>query len=197
MTRRALIVVDVQNDFCEGGALAVEGGADVARSITDYVYRYGDVYTLIIATHDWHYELPNSNGGHFALDSEPDFVDTWPVHCVQGTPGAELHPSLVLPSRTVDVYKGMGRPDYSGFQGRTAAGEDIDELLTRAEIEDIHVVGIATDFCVKATAIDAMKYEGRSATVLIDLTAAVSKETLLYAIGAMGEWGVKFRESGL
>jgi nicotinamidase/pyrazinamidase len=195
MSKTALIVVDVQNDFCEGGALAVEGGIDVAREIGEYVQEYGDTYDLIVATHDWHQKPPNDNGGHFALEGDPDFVNSWPVHCVQGTSGAELHPALHLPLRTVDIYKGVGRPDYSGFQGRTDAGESLFELLTRTEIFNVDVVGIATDFCVKATAIDARKY-GRSVCVLTDMTAAVSKETLLNAVGVMGEWGIVFTTDG-
>ena len=103
----ALIVVDVQNDFCEGGSLAVAGGAAVAARISDHLRRHGDRYDTVVATRDWHAPLHDTNDGHFAAPGdEPDYVTTWPVHCVAGTPGADYHPALELPERTVHVVKG-------------------------------------------------------------------------------------------
>src|SRR5918994_1300480 len=109
MSTRALIVVDVQNDFCEGGALAVDGGSAVARAVTGYLADQADRYAMVVATRDWHAPLPDTNAGHFAVDAPPDFVTTWPVHCVAGTAGAEYHPALTLPPGTVHVRKGQSR----------------------------------------------------------------------------------------
>ena len=117
MGTRALIVVDVQNDFCEGGALAVTGGSAVARAVSRHLATNDARYTTVVATRDWHAPLPDTNAGHFAVGAEPDYETTWPVHCVAGSPGAEYHPDLQLPDRTVHVRKGQGRQDYSGFEG--------------------------------------------------------------------------------
>ena len=123
MGTRALIVVDVQNDFCEGGALAVSGGSAVARAVTGYLAQQADRYAVVVATRDWHAPLPDTNDGHFAVGAEPDYVSTWPVHCVAGTPGAGYHPDLQLPERTVHVRKGQGRQDYSGFEGEVVGAD--------------------------------------------------------------------------
>lgn len=198
--KSALIVVDVQNDFCEGGALAVAGGAEVAARITDYVKRHGAEYDTVVATRDWHAPLPDTNDGHFAADGEaPDYVTTWPVHCVAGTPGAEYHPNLVLPERTVHVVKGESRQDYSGFQGRVVdapvgLGRLADLLLAR-NVAHVDVVGIATDFCVASTAIDARRRAATVVTVLTDLTAAVSAPTAIKALTELTGRGVRLEES--
>ncbi|MBO0899401.1 isochorismatase family protein [Cellulomonas sp. zg-ZUI22] len=184
--RTALIVVDVQNDFCEGGALAVTGGAAVAKQISDYLARTGDRYDTVVATRDWHAPLPDTNDGHFATDGDPDYVSTWPVHCVAGTPGADYHPDLVLPERTVHVVKGESRQDYSGFQGRIVdpvdGRERLADLLMERNIAHVDVVGIATDFCVRATALDARRHGPTTVAVLTDLTAAVSAATASRAL---------------
>ncbi|SFJ75142.1 isochorismatase family protein [Cellulomonas sp. KH9] len=184
--RTALIVVDVQNDFCEGGALAVAGGAAVAQQISDYLARTGDRYDTIVATRDWHAPLPDTNDGHFAADGDPDYVSTWPVHCVAGTPGADYHQDLVLPERTVHVVKGESRQDYSGFQGRIVdpvdGRERLADLLMERNIAHVDVVGIATDFCVKATALDARRNGPTTVAVLTDLTAAVGAATASRAL---------------
>jgi nicotinamidase/pyrazinamidase len=173
---RALIVVDVQNDFCENGALAVEGGNAVAEGLAQYIEAYQDEYAQIVYTADWHQAPPSTNGGHFALDSEPDFVDTWPVHCVQGTKGAEFHPAIEAVSpgwlTGVEFRKGDGRPDYSGFQGYNDLERNLLTYLEKFGITDVDVAGIAGDYCVLQTALDAVKY-GLKVEILDNYVASV------------------------
>ena len=171
---RALIIIDVQNDFTEGGALAVEGGAAVAGAISALLAAHPHSYEHIFASRDWH-NAEGGNNGHFAVDAEPDFVDTWPVHCVADTPGAEYHPALVLPETTVHIRKGQGQPGYSIFDGVDDAGTKFGELLIAAGVTDVDVVGLATDYCVRATALDAIA-QGFDTTVISQLTAAVHQE---------------------
>lgn len=187
---RALIIVDVQRDFCEGGSLAVAGGAAVAQRIANAVDAYKNAggmkrYSHIVATKDWH-KPADSNGGHIAIPlpgredyySPPDYVHTWPPHCIQGTEGAQFHPLLTdVAIKHVDAvfYKGDGRPDYSGFQGKTPTYiEDLYllEWLQDRRVDGVDVVGIATDYCVKATAMDAIQ-NGFQVHVPKLLTAAV------------------------
>lgn len=191
MSTRALIVVDVQNDFCEGGALAVTGGSAVARGVTRHLDEHADRYATVVATRDWHAPLPDTNDGHFAVGAEPDYVTTWPVHCVAGTPGAQYHPDLRLPPATVHVRKGQGRQDYSGFEGEVvgADGTPLADVLTAAGVTDVDVVGLATDHCVAATATDA-RAAGFGVTVLLDLTAAVAAPTTLRAVARLAHAGV-------
>ena len=197
--RTALIVVDVQNDFCEGGTLAVAGGAAVARRISDYLARTEARYDTIVATRDWHAPLPDTDDGHFAADGDPDYVTTWPVHCVAGTPGADYHPDLALPERTVHVVKGESRQDYSGFQGRIVdpvdGRERLADLLIARNIAHVDVVGIATDFCVKATALDARRNGPTTVAVLTDLTAAVSAATASRALTELARGRIILDES--
>ncbi|GIG21647.1 nicotinamidase [Cellulomonas chitinilytica] len=198
--KSALIVVDVQNDFCEGGALAVAGGADVAARISDYLRRRGDQYDTIVATRDWHAPLPDTNAGHFAADgTSPDYVTTWPVHCVAGTAGAEYHPDLVLPERTVHVVKGESRQDYSGFQGRVVDAPPgqatLGRLLVARNVAHVDVVGLATDFCVAATATDARRKGATLVSVLTDLTAAVSAPTAVRALTQLAQHRIHLEES--
>lgn len=169
---RALLVVDVQNDFCEGGSLPVTGGAAVAGAITAHIRAHGDRYAVIVASKDFHV-AGTTNGGHIAVEGDPDYVETWPAHCVQSTTGAEFHPDLVLPIASPLVYKGQGKPAYSAFEGATTDEEDLDTLLQRYGITHVDVVGIATDYCVKATALDALAH-AYATTMLLDLTAAVA-----------------------
>lgn len=183
----ALLIVDVQNDFTEGGALACPGGARVASEITDYLAASESDYTLIAASRDWH-DADNDNGGHFS--ATPDFVDTWPVHCVADTPGAEYHPALNTDAIQLHIHKGMGRPDYSAFQGVTESGQPIAEALREAGITHLDVVGIATDHCVRASALDA-KQAGFSARVIVPLTAAVNPETAAQALDELRAAGVE------
>ena len=166
---RALLIVDVQNDFCEGGSLAVTGGAAVAAAISLYVANSD--YDHIVATRDAHRDPV----GHFA--SEPDYVDTWPRHCVVGTPGAEFHPSLDL-QRVESVFdKGAFAAAYSGFEGVNNDGISLHDWFRAHEVEELDIVGIATDYCVRATAIDAAQM-GFRAKVLLDMTAGVAPETV-------------------
>jgi len=188
---RALLVVDVQNDFCEGGSLGVAGGSAVARGISVYLSRNASDYDVIIASRDWH-DGHNDNGGHFAPDgAQPNFVSTWPVHCVAGTSGAEYHTDLSLPSQTFHVKKGQGMPSYSMFEGTLDNGDTVVEILSEYGVTDIDVVGIATDHCVRASALDAKK-AGFEVRVLDDFVAAVSPETESSARTEMTAAGVTF-----
>jgi nicotinamidase/pyrazinamidase len=180
---RTLIVVDVQRDFIEGGSLAVAGGDRLGYRIADLMRqfhkdRFGR-YQYIVATKDFH--IPgDSNGGHFSAN--PDFVNTWPEHCVQGTEGSMLHPAIAdagLTALDAVFYKGQGRPDYSGFQGVTPVsiegyrpGMFMLDWLRDRRVTDIDIVGIATDYCVKATALDAVEF-GFNVRVPRSLTVAV------------------------
>lgn len=172
---RALVVVDVQNDFCEGGALAVTGGNQVARDINTYLQQHGETYELVVATRDWH-DPDSNNGGHFS--DSPDFVDTWPPHCVAGAAGADYHAKL-WPSDARyphnHVRKGQGVPAYSGFEGTDDEGKLLVEVLRDAGITEVDVVGLAFDYCVNATAIDAGK-QGFKVRVIQNLTAAIHPE---------------------
>lgn len=171
----ALLIVDVQNDFTEGGALAVAGGTAVARGITEHLQQHAARYGLVAASRDWH-EAGNDNGGHFALDREPDYVDSWPVHCVAGTPGADYHPELETGRIQLHLRKGQGRPSYSAFEGADEQGRRLTQLLHEHGVERVDVVGIATDHCVRASALDALR-EGFQVRVLADLTAGIAAAT--------------------
>lgn len=187
-TRRALVIVDVQNDFCEGGSLAVAGGSDVAREIGRHVAdRRGD-YDHVVATADWHLDP----GEHFA--SEPDYVDTWPAHCLAGSDGADFHPELAVGLDQVEATfrKGRYAAAYSGFEGESDDAEQIPlaHWLRERGVGSVDVVGIATDHCVRATALDAVR-EGFDATVLLDLTAGVARATTDAALRELRAAGVR------
>jgi nicotinamidase/pyrazinamidase len=187
---RALFIIDVQNDFTEGGALGVAGGAAVAEGITEYLRAHPDAYDLVIASRDWH-DADNDNGGHFAAASEaPDFVTTWPRHCVAGTTGAAYHPALDTSLIDVHVRKGQGVPAYSIFEGITDDGEDLIDLLDEKGVDVVHVAGIATDYCVLASARDALD-AGREVAVLTDLVAGVSPESSRAALGELAAAGAE------
>ena len=188
-TRTALILVDVQNDFCEGGSLAVGGGAGVAAGISEYVERHGKTYAAIVATADWH-EDP---GAHFA--QSPDYVDTWPVHCAAGTEGAQFHPNAAKAFERVEAVfrKGRFAAAYSGFEGTTIEGDSPTSLarwLAERDVQAVDVVGIATDHCVRATAVDA-RAEGFDVRVLLPMTAGVAPDTTERAIRQMIEVGAE------
>jgi nicotinamidase/pyrazinamidase len=169
------VIVDVQNDFTEGGALGVDGGDEVAERITNFLGRHSDEYDLIVASRDWHHGN-DDNGGHFAGDAAPDFVSTWPVHCVAGTPGAEYDPGLDTSFVDVHIRKGMGVPAYSAFEGVDASsGKPLVDVLSAKRVHAIDVVGIATDHCVRATALDGVA-EGLDVYVYEDLVAGVAPE---------------------
>lgn len=168
-TRRALLVVDVQPTFCEGGALGVEGGHAVAERVAEHARARRADYDLVVTTQDWHIEP----GEHFS--DAPDFVDTWPRHGVAGTPEAELHPALADLAADVTIKKGQYDAGYSGFQGTDEQGRDLATVLRDAGITDVDVVGIAESHCVRATTLDAIR-EGLRARVLTDLTVPVTPE---------------------
>ncbi|MCY1142814.1 isochorismatase family protein [Actinoplanes sp. Pm04-4] len=172
---RALIIVDVQNDFCEGGSLAVTGGAAVAAGISLVLGKAGDRWDHVVATKDWHIDP----GAHFS--AHPDYQDTWPAHCVVGSTGADFHPELATDKIEAVFHKGEHQAAYSGFEGHTEAGETLAAWLRERNVTEVELVGIATDHCVRATALDA-KAEGFATTVLLELTAGVAPGTTATAL---------------
>ncbi len=180
---RALVVVDVQNDFCEGGSLAVAGGADVAAAISAHVRAHAGEYAHVVATRDHHVDP----GGHFA--EQPDYLETWPAHCVVGTDGVELHPRLEREPIEAVFDKGHHSAAYSGFEG-AADGVPLAEWLRSRGVDAVDVVGIATDHCVRATALDAVG-EGFTTRVLLPLTAGVSAATTDAALEQLRTAGVQ------
>ena len=180
---RALFIIDVQNDFTEGGSLAVAGGAAVAAGITGYLREHARDYDVVFASRDWH-DAANDNGGHFATDAAPDFVTTWPSHCVAGTPGAEYHPALDASLIDINVRKGQGKPAYSIFEGTTDDGSSVEQKLSELGVTDVDVVGIATDYCVRASALDAL-HSHRRVRVLTDLIAGVAPDSSAAALAEL------------
>src|SRR3954462_1931783 len=189
----ALFITDVQNDFTEGGALGVEGGAAVAAGISRYLHEHPGKYDVVLASRDWH-DGTNDNGGHFATDAAPDFVTTWPRHCVAGTPGAEYHPDLDTSAVDVHIRKGQGKPAYSVYEGATPEGVPLTQVLAERGVTDIDVVGIATDYCVRATALDAA-HDGKRVRVLTDLIAGVAPGSSTAALAELESEGVEVTRS--
>jgi nicotinamidase/pyrazinamidase len=187
--RSALIVVDVQNDFCEGGSLPVTGGAQVAADIAALLHHQRvaepeqPTYDLVVATKDHHVDP----GAHWAR--EPDFVDSWPVHCRVGTEGEAFHPNLDPQPFDAIFTKGEHAAAYSGFEGAEATGTPLADWLRAHEVARVDICGLATDHCVRATALDATR-EGFETTVLLDLCAGVAPATTEAALVAMRESGV-------
>ena len=185
---RALIVVDVQNDFCEGGSLAVAGGADVAAAITDLIGDAQPGYSHVVATRDHHIDP----GDHFS--SAPDFERSWPPHCVAGTEGVGFHPNFApaVASGAIDTVfdKGAYTAAYSGFEGVDENGTGLAQWLRDRSVTAVDVVGIATDHCVRATALDAAR-EGFATHVLLDLTAGVAEGTTARALEELRTAGVE------
>jgi nicotinamidase/pyrazinamidase len=179
--RRALIVVDVQNDFCEGGSLAVRGGAEVAVRIGELLLHWTQQdpkspdYAVAVATRDHHIDP----GDHFSVD--PDYSHSWPRHCVVGTDGEAFHPNLDPQPFDAVFLKGEHAAAYSGFEGRTTHGTGLADWLRQHEITDVDVCGIATDYCVRATALDAVD-NGFSVRLLTKLCAGVAPETTQHAL---------------
>ena len=184
---RALFIIDVQNDFTEGGSLAVTGGAAVAARITAYLREHARDYDVVFASRDWH-DAANDNGGHFATDAAPDFVNTWPSHCVAGTSGAEYHPALDASLIDIGVRKGQGKPAYSIFEGVTDDGSTVEAKLDELGVTDIDVVGLATDYCVRASALDALGLH-RRVRILSDLVAGVAPDSSAAALIELQEAG--------
>ena len=179
---RALIIADVQNDFCEGGSLAVVGGAEVAAAISAMLASSAADFDHVVATKDHHIEPE----GHFG--DPPDYIDSWPVHCVAGTPGSDFHPALDTDRIEAVFTKGEHAPAYSGFEGR-AGGIGLAAWLKMRDVSAVEVVGLATDHCVLATALDATR-EGFATTVRVDLTAGIAPETTEAALATMAAAGV-------
>lgn len=182
--RRALLVVDVQPTFCEGGALAVAGGNAVAGAIAAYAAAHRDRYDAVVTTQDWHIDP----GPHFS--AAPDYVDTWPPHGVAGTAEAELHPALAELHPDASVRKGAYAAAYSGFEGTDPHGRTLETVLREAGIEAVDVVGIAESHCVKATALDARSL-GLATRVLTDLTVPVTPEQGVTARTELAAAGVR------
>ena len=181
--RTALIIVDVQNDFCEGGSLAVAGGTAVARGINDLL-THAPGYAHVVATKDFHIDP----GGHFSAN--PDFVDSWPPHCVATTDGVEFHPDLNTAPIEAVFKKGHYTAAYSGFEGTDDDGTGLADWLRARGVDAVDVVGIATDHCVKATAVDAAA-AGFTTRVLLDLTAGVAPATTAQAVETLRAAGVQ------
>lgn len=188
----ALFIVDVQNDFTEHGALGVAGGDAVAERITRFLEKHADDYEIIVASRDWH-DATGDNGGHFAA-GEPDFVDTWPPHCVAGTFGAEYDAAFDTSRVTHHLKKGQGKPAYSLFEGVSDDGETAAQLLDAHGILDIEVVGLATDYCVRASALDAIA-AGRHVRVYTDLVAGVHADSSERALAEIAHAGAVLAES--
>jgi nicotinamidase/pyrazinamidase len=186
---RALLVVDVQNDFCEGGSLPVEGGARVASDIGELLHHWtrGDdqapAYDVVVASKDHHIDP----GHHWS--KEPDFVDSWPVHCQVGTDGEAFHPNLDPQPFDAIFLKGDHEAAYSAFEGRTVDGEALVDWLRAKKVEQVDICGIATDYCVRHTALDSRK-EGFETRVISALCAGVAPATTERAIAEMMAAGV-------
>jgi nicotinamidase/pyrazinamidase len=164
-TRDALVVVDLQNDFCPGGALAVRGGDAIVPVVNRYLDRFGEAGAPVFLTRDWHPPVT----AHFQA-----YGGVWPPHCVQGTPGAAFHPGLAPPVEAVIVSKGMDpeQDAYSGFQAQDPSGQPLPAILAERGVRRLYVGGLATDYCVRATALDALR-EGFEVVVLADAIGAV------------------------
>jgi len=188
---RALFIIDVQNDFTEGGSLGVDGGAAVAAGISKLLAQHPERYAHVFASRDWH-DAANDNGGH--ISATPDFVDTWPSHCIAGTPGADYHPDLDLSGIDVHVRKGQGKPAYSIFEGTTADGETVAESLDTLGVTEVDVAGIATDYCVRASVLDALA-TGRPVRVLADLVAGVAADSSAAALVELEAAGAQIVEA--
>lgn len=203
--RTALIVVDVQNDFCEGGSLAVAGGSGVAAAISEHIEQHHGDYEAIVGTLDWHI----SPGSHFSED--PDFRTSWPVHCVAETEGADTHDELETDRIEAWFRKGEYEAAYSGFEGVLAPetstplgaveeddeDEDetedpvsLDDWLRDRGIEAVDIVGLAADHCVRATGLDAAD-AGYETRVLLGLSAGVAAQTTQQAVQDLEEAGVE------
>jgi nicotinamidase/pyrazinamidase len=181
---RALIIVDVQNDFCEGGSLAVAGGAAVARSITALLAEGNHGYDHVVATKDYHIDP----GSHFS--EHPDYARSWPAHCVAETAGSDFHPELATGPIEAVFRKGEHAAAYSGFEGHDDEGTPLTDWLRGHDVDTVDVVGIATDYCVRATAADAAA-NGFRTRVLLGLTAGVAPGTTAEAITSLRDGGVQ------
>jgi nicotinamidase/pyrazinamidase len=188
--KRALVVVDVQNDFCEGGSLPVAGGAEVAHDIGALLKRWvakgpdAPAYDVVVASKDHHVD-PDEHWSR-----EPDYVESWPVHCQVGTDGEAFHPNLDPQPFDAIFLKGEHAAAYSAFEGRTTSGVGLTQWLRERGVEELDICGIATDYCVRATALDA-RSEGFATTVLLDLCAGVAPDSSEAAVSELRQAGVE------
>ncbi|AIY01026.1 nicotinamidase [Arthrobacter sp. PAMC 25486] len=203
---KALIIVDVQNDFCEGGSLPATGGAELASEISELLENAQDL-DFVVATQDWHVDP----GSHFS--DTPNYRTSWPVHCVAGSKGAALHRNL--DTEDIDAYFRKGKFDaaYSGFDGllapedevavgereaHEAAQEDgvapvsLDDWLRQNDVDDVVIVGIATEHCVRATALDAVN-AGYNTTVLRDYITGIDEDAVDEALEELEDAGVEVK----
>jgi len=186
--KRALIVLDVQNDFCEGGSLGVKGGAQTAHDIAEVLHHWvlkdpkAPDYAHVVATKDHHIDP----GHHWSKD--PDFRDSWPVHCKVGTDGEAFHPNLDPQPFEAIFLKGEYAAAYSGFEGKAPGDVSLAAWLKGHDVTDVDLGGIATDYCVRATALDAVA-GGFNVRVLQDLCAGVSEHTSRGALEEMQQAG--------
>lgn len=186
---KALLVIDVQVDFCESGALACDGGALAAKRISEYLKTSKSNYDFVIASRDWH-TPGDSNGGHFPpAEVAPDLVNNWPLHCIAGEKGAEYHENFDSSLVDIHIKKGQGSHGYSIFDGTTEDGEEFSKLIQRLGINSVDVVGIATDYCVRASSIDS-KHAGLDVRVITSLTAGVAQSSIEAAIDEMVDLGI-------
>ncbi|MBM3249643.1 MAG: bifunctional nicotinamidase/pyrazinamidase [Candidatus Omnitrophica bacterium] len=164
--KKALLIVDLQNDFCPGGALGIPAGDRIIPPVNKYIRIFAKEKLPVIASRDWH----PVRTVHFR-----DFGGVWPVHCIQNSKGASFHPGLKLPKKgVIYVYKGMdpARDSYSVFQAEDDQGTDFAHILKRSGINELYIAGLATDYCVKFTARDALK-AGYKVKVLMDAVRGV------------------------
>lgn len=191
--RWALGVIDVENDFCEGGSLAVEGGAELAGRIRRWIESEPRRWAARFASADRH---PAGLEDHFAPEgSDPDYATTWPSHCVAGTWGSELHPNLLAGTNQsalfdVLVEKGQHSAAYSAFEGTTPDGDPLADWLRARAIDGIELTGIATDYCVRATALDALR-EGFRVRLVQDLCVGIAPETIRAALAELADAGAE------
>lgn len=190
---RALLIVDVQPTFCEGGELAVTGGNLVAGRIAEYLAAHRGEYQLTVTSQDWHLDP----GPHFS--EQPDFVDSWPPHGLAGTPNAELHPALAAAlapaGADVTIKKGLRQAAYSAFDGATADGRTLAEVLADAGVSELDVCGIAESHCVRASALDALK-AGLAVRLLTDLTVPVTEQSGAAARAELSAAGAVLARAG-
>lgn len=174
--KSALLIVDVQNDFCEGGSLAVKGGANVAAAITQHIIDHSNEYDYIIASKDWHID-PGDHWGTLKSGKEIDYKTVWPVHCPAGLAGSNFHPFLDAAYIDAVFLKGQYEAAYSAFEGtlNSKADKTLDYWLDRYEVTNLYICGIATDYCVAATVTDSVTY-GYNTCLLPYLTVAVDTE---------------------
>ncbi len=183
---RTLVIVDVQNDFCEGGPLAVAGAAALASAINSYLAD-DPGYRHVVATKDWHVDP----GDHFS--DRPDYSSSWPPHCIAGSPGADFPPDLDTGPIEAVFCKGAYTAGYSGFEGFDEDGTSLLAWLRRRGVEAVDIVGIATDHCVKSTAEDAAR-AGLATRVLVNLTRPVAADSAARALAEMRAAGVESAE---